>query len=108
MPFRGRENNSEPNPAVENVKIVTEKTTFEVRSNHFVKLFCQFCKTNLFRRIPFHAVLFRASELALPRNLGMPWNEHFLPRNNGNRFLSLFRGIYSERNSVPNHPTSEL
>jgi hypothetical protein len=33
--------------------------------------------------------------------LGMPRNEHFLPRNNGT-VPSLFRGIFSERYSVPN------
>ncbi len=33
--------------------------------------------------------------------LGLPRNEHFLPRNNGND-TSLFRGMFSERNSVPN------
>ncbi len=32
-------------------KIVLEKTTFEVQTNHFVKLFCLFCKTNFLQNV---------------------------------------------------------
>jgi hypothetical protein len=35
---------------------VTEKTTFEVQTNHFVKLFWLFGETNFFLVIPFHSV----------------------------------------------------
>ncbi len=34
-------------------------------------------------------------------DLVMPWNEHFLPLNN-KTVLSLFHGIFSQHNSVPN------
>ncbi len=37
-------------------KIQLEKMTFDVRTNHFVKLFWLFCKTIFFRRIPFHSI----------------------------------------------------
>ncbi len=66
-------------------KIVSEKTTFEVRTNHFVKLFWMFCKKYFSR----YSLSFRDSSVVL----GMLRNEHFLPRNNG---------ISSKRNSVPN------
>jgi hypothetical protein len=58
-----------------------------------------------FRGIPFRSVSFRASELALPRNsecLGM--NTFF--RGITETVPSLFRGIFPERNSVPN-PTTD-
>jgi hypothetical protein len=54
-----------------------------------------------FRGIPFRSVPFRASELALPRNsecLGMG----IFFRGITETVPSLFRGIFSERNSVPN------
>ncbi len=53
-----------------------------------------FCITN-----SFHGVLFQASELTLP------WNSECLFRGITEIILSLFRGIFSERNSVAN-PTS--
>ncbi len=102
-PFSGRRNNSEQNAAAENFKISVKKMTLEIRTNHFVNLFWLFCKTNLsakFRSIPFCSELWNWFFLGTSECLGN--NEHFLPRNNGNRFLSLFRGIYSEQNSVPN------
>jgi hypothetical protein len=44
-----------------------------------------------------------SSGIGSSAELGMPLNEHFLPRNNGNRSEStVFRGIFSERNFVPN------
>jgi hypothetical protein len=45
------------NVAAKNFKKVSEKTTFEVRTNQFVKLFCLFCKTNFFRGISFRSEL---------------------------------------------------
>jgi hypothetical protein len=60
-----------------------------------------FYKTYFFRGIPFRSVPFRASELALPRKpecLGM--STFF--RGITETVPSLFRGIVSERNSVPN------
>ncbi len=101
-PFRGR-----------------EKRTFELRTNHFVKLFCLFCttnflenaevvrvtigacelhKTSFFRRT---SVSFQASELALPRNSECLGMSTFF-RGITETVPSLFRGIFSERNSVPN------
>jgi hypothetical protein len=78
------------------LKIVSEKTTFEVRTNHFVKKFCLFCETNFFCRIPFYSKL---------RTL--PWTSECLGLSTFFRGItatvpSLFRGISSERNSVPN------
>jgi hypothetical protein len=51
----GRENKKMRQPKIK--KIVSEKTTFEVRTNQFVKLFWLFCKTNFFRGIPFPSEL---------------------------------------------------
>ncbi len=36
-------------------KVVSEKTTFKVQTNHFVKLFWLFFKTNFLHIIPFHS-----------------------------------------------------
>jgi hypothetical protein len=70
--------------------------------HHFVNLFCCcFVKLFFFRGIPFRSVPFRASESALPRNsecLGMS----ALFRGITETVPSLFRGIFSERNSVSN------
>ncbi len=49
--------------------------------------------------VPFHSV--PSFGIGSSAELGMPRNGHFLPRNNGT-VPSLFRGIFSERNSVPN------
>ncbi len=78
-------------------KKVSEKTTFEVRTNHFVKLFCLFCKTDFLRGISFPSSFGTGSSA----ELRMAQNEHFLPWNNGS-LPSLFRRIFSELNSVPN------
>jgi hypothetical protein len=81
-------------------KIVSEKMTFDVQNKSFCSdILLLFRKTNIFRGIPFRSVPFRASELALPRNsecLGM--NAFF----SGITEIvpSLFRGFFSERNSV--------
>jgi hypothetical protein len=72
--------------------------------NHCVELFWLISKTYLFRGIPFRFVPFRASELALPRKsecLGM--NTFF--RGITETVPSLFRGIFSEQNYVPNPST---
>ncbi len=83
-------------------KTVSEKTTFDVQTNQFqfVKLFCC-CFVKLIFSAEFHSVPFQASELALPWNsecLGM--NVFF--RGRTEIVPSLFRGIFSERNCVPN------
>ncbi len=66
IPFRGKKieansRNSAPDHSAEEKtsqsktrqpkisKIVSEKTTFEERKNHFLKLICLFCKTNFYR-----------------------------------------------------------
>jgi len=62
-----------------------------------LSIFLLFRKTNFFRG--FHSVpSFRIGSSA---ELGMPRNECFLPRNKAT-VPSLFREIFSERNSVPN------
>jgi hypothetical protein len=49
-------------------KKLSEKETFNVRTNHFVTLFCKFCKTNFFRKIPLRSELrnwlFRGTRIA--------------------------------------------
>ncbi len=68
---------------------VSEKTTFDVQTNHFVKLFCCcFVKLIFLRGIPFRSV--PSFGIGSSADLGMPRNECFLPRINGNR------GIFSE------------
>jgi hypothetical protein len=52
-----------------------------------------FRKTNFFRGIPFHSVLFRASELALPRNLERLGMSAFF-RGIAETVPSIFRGIF--------------
>jgi hypothetical protein len=60
-----------------------------------------FRKTNFFRGIPFRSVPFRAPELVLPRNSECLGMSAFF-RGITETVPSLFRGIFSERNSVPN------
>jgi len=60
-----------------------------------------FRKTNFFRGISFRSIPFRASELALPRNSECLGMSPFF-RGITETIPSLFRGIFSERNSVPN------
>ncbi len=74
-------------------KIVSEKTTFEVQTNHLVKLLWLFCKNNICRIIPFRFELPNWPFHGLR-------NEHFIPRDNGNRSQSI-PWIFSERISVP-------
>jgi hypothetical protein len=61
---------------------VSEKRNFEAWVNHFVKLNWLFCKTNFFRRIPFHSV--PSLGIGSSAELRISWKEHFIPRNNGN------------------------
>jgi hypothetical protein len=70
-------------------------------SNHYVELFWPFCKTYFFRGIPFRFIPFRTSELALPRKSEFLGMSTFF-RGITETVPSLFRGIFSERNSVPN------
>jgi hypothetical protein len=58
-------------------------------------------KTIFSRGIPFRSLPFRASELALPRNSECLGMSTFF-RGITETVPSLFRGIFSERNSVPN------
>jgi hypothetical protein len=74
--------------------------TFDVQTIHFVKLFCS-CFVKLIFSVEYHAVPFRASELALPRNSECLGMRAFF-RGITETVPSLFRGIFSERNSVPN------
>jgi len=55
----------------------------------------------VFRGIPFRSIPFRASELALPRNSECIGMSTFF-RGITEAVPSLFRGIFSERSSVPN------
>ncbi len=79
-------------------KIVSEKTTFDVQTNHFVKLFCC-CLVKLIFSAEFHSVL--SFGIGSSAELGMPRNECFF-RGITETVPSLFRGIFPERNSVPN------
>jgi hypothetical protein len=54
----------------------------------FKVILLMFCKANFFRKIPFRSIPFRSVSSfgnGFSTELGMPQNEHFLPRNNGNR-----------------------
>ncbi len=74
--------------------------TFYVKKNHFIKLFCS-CFVKLIFSVEFHSVPFRASELALPPNSECLGMRAFF-RGITETIPSLFRGIFSEQNSVPN------
>ncbi len=74
-----------------------------------LKIFWLFCESYFF---PQNSIPFRASELALPRNSECSGISTFF-RGITETIPSLFRGICSERNSVPNPtcsvcPLSEL
>jgi hypothetical protein len=83
-------------------KIVSEKTIFDVQAHQFVKLFCS-CFVKLIISAEFHSVPFR-SEL---RNWLFPRNSECLGisvffRGITETVSSLFRGIFSEQNYIPN------
>ena len=78
-------------------KIVPEKTTFDVQTNHFVKLFCC-CFVNLIfprNSIPFRSV--PSFGIGSSVEFGRPRNECFLPRNNGNRSESIPRNFFGTK-----------
>ncbi len=75
--------------------IVSEKTTFDVQTNHFVKLFAGVCKTNFLCGIPFHFV--SSFGIGSSVELGMPQNECFLPRNSGNHSESIPRNFFGKK-----------
>jgi hypothetical protein len=104
-PFRGRETNSDQNAAAEYLKIVSERTTFDVQTNHFVKLFCC-CFVKLIFSAEFHSV--PSFGIGSSEELGMPRNECFLPRNNGNHSESIpwnFFGTKFRSQPYPLFPT---
>jgi hypothetical protein len=78
---------------------VSEKTTFDVQTNHFVKLFrCCFVKPIF--SAEFHSVPFRSVPnfgIGSSAELGMPRNEGFLPRNIGNRSESIPRNFFGTK-----------
>ncbi len=90
-PQKAKSRNSVPNHSLEEkptqnktrqpniLKIVSEKTTFCVQTNHFVKLFC-YCFVKLIFSAEFHSV--PSFGIGSSAELGMPRNECFLPRNN--------------------------
>ncbi len=81
------------------------KDDFWCTDKLFVRLFCC-CFVKLIFSAEFHSVPFRASELALPRNSECLGTSAFF-RGITETVPSLFRGIFSERNYVPNpSPTS--
>jgi hypothetical protein len=98
-PFRGRETFSTQNSAAQNFN-----NSVRCQSNQEA-VRCEFRKTSFFRGIPFRSVPFRASELALPQNSEYLGMSTFF-RGITEIIPSLFRGIFSERNSVPNPTTS--
>jgi hypothetical protein len=84
----GRENNKMRQPKIK--KIVSEKTTFEVRPNNLFSYFGCFVK-----------LIFSAEFRSLTSfghgnsvKLGMPRNEHFLPWNNGYCSESILRNFF--------------
>ncbi len=76
---------------------VPEKTTFDVETNRFVKLFCCFFVKLIFPRnfTPFCSV--PSFGIGSSAELGMARNECFLPRNNGNRFESIPRNFFGTK-----------
>jgi hypothetical protein len=62
-------------------------TTFEVRTNDNVKLFWLFLENNFFCVFPFRSIPSFGIDSSM--DFRMPRNEHFLPRNNGNRSESI-------------------
>ncbi len=105
-PFRGRETNSEFR-SVEQKKKQTLGILF--RSMSQTKTHCQFCllkqnfcKTNFF--MSFRSVPSFGIDSSV--NLGMPRNDHFLPRNNRNHSEYILRNFF-ERKSVAN-PISDI
>jgi hypothetical protein len=112
IPFRETEieansRNSVPNHSAEE-KTTQNKSAAAVSDSIQIESFCRdrknwfpppwlkdiFSIFRLFRSVPSFGIGSSAE-------LGMPRNEHFLPRNK-ETVPSLFRGIFSERNSVPN------
>ncbi len=77
--------------------IVSEKTTFDVQTNYFVKSFAAVSKNLFFPRnsIPFRSV--PNFGIGYSAELGMPRNEGFLPRNNGNRSESIPRNFFGTK-----------
>ncbi len=69
--------------------IVSEKTTFDIQTNHFVKLFCCF-----FVKLIYSVPSFGIGSSA---ELGMPRNECFLPRNNGNSSEPIPRNFFGTK-----------
>jgi hypothetical protein len=93
---QNRTRNSIPNHKTRQsniLKIVSEKTTFDVQTIHFVKLFCCWFVKLIFSA-EFLSVPFRASEF------GMPRNECFLPRNSGNRSESIPRNFFTTASNI--------
>jgi hypothetical protein len=81
------------NAAVEHFKNSVRKTTFDVQTIHFVKLFCCWFVKLIFSA-EFLSVPLRASEF------GMPRNECFLPRNSGNRSESNPRNSFTTASNI--------
>ncbi len=75
-------------------KLLSEKRTFQVQRNFVNFYFGCFAKQIYF-------ALFRSGPLDSSVDIAMPRNEHFLPRNSGNRSESIPRN-FAEQNSVPN------
>jgi hypothetical protein len=76
-------------------KIVPEKTNFDVQTNQ--SYFAAVCKTNFFLGITFCSV--PSLGIGSSAELGMPRNECFLSRNNGNRSEYIPRNFV--RNGIP-------
>ncbi len=75
-------------------KIVSEKTTFDVQTNHFVQLFCC-CFVKLIFSAEFHSV--PSYGIGSSAELGMLWNECFFPRNNRNRSKSIPQNFFGTK-----------
>ena len=58
-------------------------------------IFSLFCKTSFFRGIPLRSV--PSFGIGSSAEFGIPRNEHFLPRNNGNRSESIPRNFFGTK-----------
>jgi hypothetical protein len=76
-------------------KIVSEKTTFEVRTNHFVNLFWLLCKTNFFA----YFINSRNCVLSFETDSSVDLEMCTSFRGITETVPSLFRGFFLERNS---------
>jgi hypothetical protein len=90
--FRGAKKESNSRNSVPNHSAEIKLLRVECRGRLSDQICCaSFLKLHFFAE--FHSVPFRALE----SELGMPRNEHFLPRNNGNRSESVLQNFFETK-----------